>query len=200
MFLILRPGKTAPASTIYSIDFIGPGETAVVEAMGKTPEPASAAKKPAAPVKKAADNISVSKSKYKNQPLPAPSVLKTTAKTKTGKDAASDKKLSDEQPFSGVSADFPNFPYPWYVTQVRTALWDEWSSRMPAGGQLSCVVLFRINRKGSINKIEVERNSGNKLFDFSAVSSVQQSAPFPPLPAEFEEDALIVHVEFRAGT
>ena len=99
---------------------------------------------------------------------------------------------------NGVSADFPNFPYPWYISRVRASLWNEWSSRMPHGGVISAVVTFKIARGGTAQNITIEKTSSNKLFDFAALASVEQSAPFPPLPADYRQDLLTVHVEFKS--
>jgi protein TonB len=96
-----------------------------------------------------------------------------------------------------VSADFPNFPYPWYITQIRAALWSQWTRRMPRQGTLGCVVRFEIDRSGQPTVVEVEQASGNSLYDYAAISAVRGAAPFPPLPDEFRESALRVHVQFK---
>jgi protein TonB len=98
---------------------------------------------------------------------------------------------------TGISADFPDFPYPWYITQVRVSLWNEWSSRMPRSGDISAGIVFTIKRDGTIKKTKVENKSGNKLFDFAAISSVEQATPFPPLPKGYTKKDLVVHVEFK---
>jgi TonB family protein len=69
---------------------------------------------------------------------------------------------------------------------------------MPSAGSLRCTVRFTINRNGSIKSVSVEKSSGNRLFDNAAESSAQTAAPFAPLPDDFYEDRLTVHVEFKA--
>jgi len=96
-----------------------------------------------------------------------------------------------------VVADFSNFPYPWYITQVREALWTAWTARMPSSGLLKCTVKFDLLRKGSVKNVGVERSSGNRLFDYAAETSVENAGPFPPLPDDYYEDRLTVHVEFK---
>ena len=96
-----------------------------------------------------------------------------------------------------VSPDMPNFPYPWYLTSLRSALWDQWASRMR---QLSgeCEVVFTILRDGSVVDLNIETSSGDAGFDYAAVSSVRAAAPFAPLPRGFEETFLKVHVQFKS--
>jgi TonB family protein len=114
------------------------------------------------------------------------------------------KLFEPEKPAAGgeggtpLITDSANFPYPWYITQVREALWNSWTSRMPSAGSLRCTVRFSINREGDIKSVSVEKSSGNRLFDNAAESAAQAAAPFEPLPEDFFEDRLTVHVEFKA--
>lgn len=194
LFLVIKPGRIAPPSSTYSIDFIGPSGIATVGEPAKS-GPEETAQPDKKKGRKADSELTTSSSrKFKNEPLPAPSVLRNLSKNPK---PAAGEGVSRDAAVSGVTADFPNFPYPWYVSQVRASLWDEWSSRMPRGGFLSCVLVFRVQRDGNMKKISVEKSSGNKLFDFSAMSAAEQAAPFPPLPADFLEPELVVHVEFR---
>ena len=32
-----------------------------------------------------------------------------------------------------VTADLADFPFPWYLARVRSAMWSSWSQRMPGG-------------------------------------------------------------------
>jgi TonB family protein len=92
----------------------------------------------------------------------------------------------------------PDFPYPWYLAGVRSALWDKWSQRMPdlAG---ECGVAFDILRDGRAVDVTVESSSGEGGFDYAAMTAVQEAAPFPPLPSGMKERFLKVHVRFRSG-
>jgi TonB family protein len=98
-----------------------------------------------------------------------------------------------------LTTDAANFPYPWYITQVRESLWTAWTERMPSAGSLRCTMRFVITRSGAVKSVSVEKSSGNRLFDSAAESSVQAAAPFQTLPDDFLEDRLTVHVEFKAG-
>ncbi|MDD2773823.1 MAG: TonB family protein [Elusimicrobiales bacterium] len=219
LFFFLKPAlEKAAQSSVYSVDFIG--------SPAQAPSQAPAPKQAAPPAQKAEpaysqprarqpkDYISANPTKREPFVLPAPSVLKD-AKLKqpprpndlTGRDAEKEPAESasaavEPQPdpgSGGVSADFPNFPYPWYITQVRAALWNEWSSRMPSSGAASAVVVFRITRAGKVEGLRAEKTAGNKLFDFAALASVDQAGPFPPLPADYKQPTLTVHVEFKSS-
>jgi len=98
---------------------------------------------------------------------------------------------------SAVRTDLPNFPFPWYLARVRTNLFVKWAEKnqtLP----LECLVSFVIERDGSISKVTSKRSSGNKYFDYDAISAVEESAPFPPLPKALPDSQLRVHVNFKA--
>lgn len=97
-----------------------------------------------------------------------------------------------------VRASFTNFPYPWYITQVRNSLWTQWQKRMPKkGAGLSALVSFNIDKYGAVYGIQIEQSSGNDSYDYAATSAAENSAPFPPLPKDFPKNLLTVTVEFK---
>jgi len=202
-FLLLRPMLThPPENSMYNIDFIGAPTAEPIA----TPTPDQAAAAPAAeePKEEPQPDEPVLTRRGKKIVLAKPSIL---AHLKTPKPAAAQTAPSAkptlapaDQP-SGVAfaSEFPNFPYPWYITQVRAALWNAWSSRMPRDSTLSCVVGFRIQKNGTVRALSAEKSSGNRLFDYAAVSSVEQALPFPPLPRDYKDRELTVHVEFKVA-
>ncbi len=197
LLLLARHSFTTRNEQSYYIDFVGPSSVvtmAKAEAKPGTAVPPektkSAAQKRAAPEEKADVNDFAEPS----GPLPKPSVLSSGAKLFTP--APAEQEGDGGTP---LIADAANFPYPWYITQVREALWNAWTERMPSGGTLRCTVRFRIAREGSVSGVSVETSSGNRLFDNAAESAAKAAAPFQPLPDGFTEDSLTVHVEFKAG-
>lgn len=220
LFLLLFLAPSAKkASETYTIDFIGSGkvvattgqEAAAAKApaapkaavQAPAPAPAPEVKKPAKPAPKAyaAKKEIAAKPKANAKPAPeatpeplaAPSVLEEGEKESAGGEA------EKEGDFAGgnIQTDFANFPYPWYITQVRNSLWSEWERRRPAGNTLSVMVTFAIARDGKIKDLKVERKSGDETFDFAATSSVINAGPFAPLPMYYEKDELTVTVEFK---
>ncbi|MGN0024238.1 MAG: TonB family protein [Candidatus Avelusimicrobium sp.] len=219
LFLLLALSPSAKkASSTYTIDFIGTGK--VIATTGQeavTPKVPKAAVQTAAPAKEAEvkkeapkpskkayaakEEISTKKQPAKKaapkelpaaEPLGAPSVL-------DDEPAKGENSSSKEGEFEGgnIQTDFANFPYPWYITQVRNSLWIEWEKRRPAGSTLSALVTFAIARDGKVKDLKVERKSGDDTFDFAASSAVINAGPFAPLPMYYEKDELTVSVEFK---
>ncbi|MCQ2410997.1 MAG: TonB family protein [Elusimicrobiaceae bacterium] len=214
LLLFLAPSAKKAAAT-YRIDFIGSGKViattgqdaakqaaAQAPAAVQTPPPAPAAQtQTKAPTKKAYSSKAEIAAKPKQKatakpaPLAAPSVLEeskepTAAASDTGEEANA---------FGGgnIQTDFSDFPYPWYITQVRNALWIEWEKRRPAGNTLAALVSFAIARDGKIKDLKTEKKSGDDTFDFAATSAVINAGPFGPLPMYYEKDELTVTVEFK---
>ena len=97
-----------------------------------------------------------------------------------------------------VQASFTNFPYPWYITQVRNALWNAWQKTKPKNGQgLSTLVSFNVDRNGAVFEVQIERSSNDDAYDYAAMSAVKNSDPYPPLPEDFGKEILTVTVEFK---
>ena len=217
VFLVLFPAGKKPSAT-YTIDFIGSGK--VVATTGQEAKAPTAAQKPKAPdvkapavtdtasqqpaakpVKKAyasKSEISAKKQAVKKKPaaapLAAPSILD---EGEGGKDDSLQASKEGEFQGGNIQTDFANFPYPWYITQVRNSLWIEWEKRRPAGNVLSALVSFSIARDGKVKNVNVQRSSGDDTYDFAASSSVINAGPFAPLPMYYEKDELTVAVEFK---
>jgi protein TonB len=192
----VRNSFTMKKQNAYYIDFIGgPSHVITMEKANSTPGAENSRTETAKDKKSKAEepNNDSLFSKDNTASLPKPSVLGGTARLFDP--PATDNKNGENG--SPVLADFSNFPYPWYITQVREALWNSWTAKMPSSGILRCTVKFEIQRSGAVQAVGVEKSSGNRLFDNAAETSVESAAPFPPLPDDFYEDALTVHVEFK---
>jgi len=98
---------------------------------------------------------------------------------------------------SGLGSGY--FPYAYYVDILKNKVSSGWYSgvmQFKARGKYNLVVYFRILRNGQIDALSVEKSSGIAELDLSALRAVQQAAPFPPLPRDFSDEYLIVHLEF----
>ena len=206
VILLLAPGATKPNAT-YTIDFIGSGKVQAVSVPNtssqtavKTPEPAQEA------IEKApAQKAYTSKTEIAEKPTPKKTTTKTTPVTNSEPlsgpsvldDEEADSSSTEEFEGGNITTDFANFPYPWYITQVRNSLWVEWEKRRPAGNVLSAMVSFAIARDGKIKNLRTERSSGDDSFDFAATSAVINAGPFAPLPMYYEKDELTITVEFK---
>ena len=188
IFIMHNPLQTTPNKAYY-IDFIGPSKVVTMEKAGQKPQAQAAVVKTIKEKNPEADEFS-------GDSLPKPSVLSGAAKLLDTEQK--DPETGDSGNGAALVTDAENFPYPWYITQVREALWNAWTGKMPSGGALRCTVRFTINRNGSMKSVSVEKSSGNRLFDYAAETSVESAAPFAALPDDFFEDSLSVHVEFKA--
>ncbi|MBI4348645.1 MAG: TonB family protein [Elusimicrobia bacterium] len=212
---LLATGKGGAPQDVYRIDFIGP--TAGIA--NRNPEAAKAS--PTAPPARPAVGRPPPMQKpdefarRRSGPLPKPSFLQpgrpepvlaeppppaapaAPAPQAAEPAAAGSGEAAAEGSDANVSADLPNFPYPWYITQVRSSLWSRWSARMPRtpGG---ATIMFIILRDGSLTDLRVESSSGDAGYDYAALTSVQEAAPFAPLPSGFRESFLKIHVRFTS--
>ncbi len=64
---------------------------------------------------------------------------------------------------------------------------------------LECIVGIKIKKSGMIMNIWMEKSSGNRLFDESAMRAISKTAPFPPFSDEIKEDYIEIGVRFRGS-
>lgn len=138
---------------------------------------------------------------YKNASL-KPSMIDEKSsildeKNKDISDLKGDLQTQKETSGGGILTD-EKFPYPWYITKLRSALWDSWQAKNVYSKNTSAVVKFLIYPNGEIKNVRIEKSSGNRLFDYSVLSAVTDIKKVDPLPADFFEDYLTVYVEFKS--
>ncbi len=92
-----------------------------------------------------------------------------------------------------------NFPFTYYLNGVRAAIQRHWSPPRgsASGGTLDATVRFTIARDGSVRDVAVEERSGVSSFDQAAATAVRRAAPFAPLPHDYRNDDLVVHLGFH---
>jgi protein TonB len=91
--------------------------------------------------------------------------------------------------------DAADFNYSYYVSQMLASIGANWFK--PTDQAVSPVIFFRIARDGSISEVRVEKSSGLPFVDRAAQRAVLTSSPLPPLPADFHENSLGVHLKFE---
>ena len=94
----------------------------------------------------------------------------------------------------GVQLDVKNFCCPEYLVQMVQRIRQNWNPKQGAGGEP--VVKFTIRRDGMLTNVEVEKPSGQDLLDLEARRAVLKTMQLPPLPREFTESSLTVHLTF----
>lgn len=92
--------------------------------------------------------------------------------------------------------DAPYFPFNYYLTQVLSYISSNWY-KPPSGEGTYCVIYFIISKSGRIIEEKVETSSGNSAFDRAALRAVMASNPLPPLPYDYYEEKLGIHLRFQ---
>lgn len=95
-----------------------------------------------------------------------------------------------------ITLDQARFPYGYYLNIVKKSVRRNWQYSNEYEN-LKAVVYFRIQRGGDVTDTEIEKTSGDPLFDQLALRAVKLSSPFPPLPEGYGDDFLGVHFELK---
>ena len=86
--------------------------------------------------------------------------------------------------------------YSAYIGTLRTHL--ERSKINPRTNLVgTAIVRFSVNAAGELHDLEIASSSGKKQLDEAAIDSVQNAAPFPPMPPGLHRDKIEVSVPFR---
>lgn len=92
--------------------------------------------------------------------------------------------------------DAPYFPFSYYLNQVLSFISSNWY-KPPSPEGTFCTVYFIISKSGRIIDAKVEASSGNSAFDRAALRAVLASNPLPPLPYDYYEEKLGIHLKFQ---
>lgn len=109
------------------------------------------------------------------------------------------RKPREESLSGSLAIDAKNFPYSYYLNQIRRKIKSRWKP-IPPGNVVDpqvCVVYFRILRNGRVEDVRIEGETGHALYDRAGLRAVLNAAPFPPLPPGFRGDDLGVHFSFE---
>jgi len=68
-----------------------------------------------------------------------------------------------------------------YLDQVQRRIMAAWKLPPNTHG-LKIVICLRLERSGRVSDVRVEKSSGDKQFDASAVQAVRRARPFPVVP------------------
>ncbi|MGH8640620.1 MAG: energy transducer TonB, partial [Burkholderiales bacterium] len=58
----------------------------------------------------------------------------------------------------------------------------------------SLVVTVSIKSDGTLERVEINRSSGQRILDAAALRIVQLAAPYAPFPADIAKDTDIIHI------
>jgi periplasmic protein TonB len=95
----------------------------------------------------------------------------------------------------GVQLDVQNFCCPEYIQTMVQRIRQSWNQNQGATGEVW--VKFTIRRDGMLTLVEVEKPSGQAMLDLESRRAVLMTRQLPPLPAQFTEPHLTVHLAFN---
>jgi len=164
------------------------------------PEPKPAAVKlPDAESKPAEKPKPVEPQEPKPEPAAVPQPAADEAESPAGIGGEGPSGLGAEQQGAIGALDEEAFEFAWYrqaLTQSLRATWEK--PDLPnLEAPLRATVHFRVRRNGQIVDIRLEESSGLDLLDRSALRSVYDANPLPPLPYAYDGDSLGVHFYFE---
>ena len=96
---------------------------------------------------------------------------------------------------AGGYLDVGNFCCPEYLSTMLQLIQRNWTSKQDVAGQT--IAKFTIQRDGRITAVEIERPSGFFALDQTAQRALLVTRQLPPLPAQYTENDLTVHLIFR---
>jgi TonB family protein len=96
---------------------------------------------------------------------------------------------------TGGYLDVANFCCPEYLGTMIQLIQRNWNSRQQVQGET--LMKYVIQRDGRLTDIEVERSSGYFALDQNSQRALLLTRQLPPLPPQFTEATLTVHLIFR---
>lgn len=111
-----------------------------------------------------------------------------------GKDVTG--QLGPGSKFGTVSVDNAGFDYPYYFIQAFGKIQQNWANPVAANQPLACIIYFQILRTGTVLDPAIEKSSGIEAYDRACLRAVQAASPLPPLPSDFRDDIIGIHLEF----
>ena len=155
-------------------------------------EPTPVAKPTPKPVKPVAKPAEKSPSR---RPTAGEEIKAGDAKAKTGGAAIPFGGLTQGGGgVGGARLDVQDFCCPDYIQTMVQRIRQSWSPNQGAAGTVD--VKFTIRRDGMLTLVEVEKSSGQAMLDLESRRAVLMTKQLPPLPREFTEPHLTVHVTF----
>jgi TonB family protein len=87
-----------------------------------------------------------------------------------------------------------------YLVRILASVKQHWLSVIPESVKLGrrgkVAIQFSISRDGGVPKLVIADASGTEALDRAAVAGISASVPFPPLPAEFKGDRIVLQMNF----
>jgi TonB family protein len=91
--------------------------------------------------------------------------------------------------------DVANFCCPEYLATMIQLIQRNWSAKQQVAGDT--LMKYTIQRDGRLTNVEIEKTSGYFALDQTAQRALLVTRQLPPLPPQFTENTLTVHLIFR---
>ncbi len=189
-----------PEAPVQAAPVPAPTAAPIPEAPKARPVIEKKAEEKVRPSEKAMPLPKVSKAKPTPTPRPVPgkggavpAVDLPSAGLPSGTAGGAGTSLSFGTEAAGFDTDFP---FSYYVQQLLSLIGANWFRPDAPDGTL-CTVTFRIQKNGQVADVKVESTSGISYYDRAAVRAVFAANPLPPLPTDYRNDTLGVHLRFR---
>jgi colicin import membrane protein len=108
-------------------------------------------------------------------------VLSIQGEAEAGKPDSQGK--AEDHPSQAVNSSGGDSLLAGYHALVKERIWNEWV--YPSLGDredLECIVTITIEKDGKVVVKGIDRSSGNRLFDRSALRAIEKASPLPPPP------------------
>lgn len=86
-----------------------------------------------------------------------------------------------------------------YLLDIWEKIKNAWNVPGMAKKDLETIVLIKVRKDGRIVDINIEKRSGNRVYDESVIRVLRAVEPLPPIPASLNTDSLEIGFRFLPG-
>jgi len=100
-----------------------------------------------------------------------------------------------------IKVEIQDFTFTYYLNIIHHRIQKQWNPSYQSQAEnstINAIVEFTILRDGTVTNIAVEKSSERFLFDQAAQRAIYALGQLPPLPQQFNNDQLFVHIQFEA--
>lgn len=109
------------------------------------------------------------------------------------------QSLSSANAYEGLSNELFELQFKSYYNKIGARIQSLWIYPGDADEELKTLVTIKIHKDGILLDYWVESKSGEPVFDDSTLRAIEKAAPFPPLPADYNEESLEIGLRFCPG-
>ena len=99
-----------------------------------------------------------------------------------------------------IKVEILDFTFTYYLNIIHHRIRKQWNPSYQSQTEhstINAIVEFTILRDGTIKNIAIEKSSERFLFDQAAQRAIYAMGQLPPLPQQFNNDQLFVHIQFE---